>query len=175
MSLKAKLPPEAREGDGSELGYERTTTSPETVAHVMKARFERCHGCDTHMSGEVPVKRHAFPIDNCRGQRQSMRYYCQRLKSGLRQGFDIQTVFRFGHEGTGNIQVTNAPSPGAATRYSGFKYCQPAQRSAASLQRPEAPEGIRLVSLASTSISNGVIGQKRKMKDVYTDTPPDVC
>ena len=60
--MKAKLPPEAREGDGSELATKDIYICPNCGA-CHEGEVERCHGCDTHMAGEVPVKR-TLRIDN---------------------------------------------------------------------------------------------------------------
>lgn len=60
--MKAKLPPEVREGDGSELSTKDIYICPNCGA-CHQGEVERCHGCDTHMAGEVPIKR-TLRIDN---------------------------------------------------------------------------------------------------------------
>jgi hypothetical protein len=53
--MKAKLPPEVREGDGSELATKDIYICANCGA-CHEGEVERCHGCDAHMAGEVPIR-----------------------------------------------------------------------------------------------------------------------
>jgi Lhr-like helicase len=101
--LKAKLPPEVREGDGSELATKDIYICPNCGA-CHEEEVERCHGCDTHMAGEVPIKR-TLRIDNVEAA--PTERITANDEERVRQGFDIQTVFSWPRK-NGQLQVTNA-------------------------------------------------------------------
>lgn len=102
--MKAKLPPEVRGGDGSELATKDIYICPSCGA-CHEGEVERCHGCNAHMAGEIPIKR-TLRIDNVEAMP------AERISANdeerVRQGFDIQTVFSWPKKSDGQIQVTNA-------------------------------------------------------------------
>ena len=100
--IKAKLPPEAREGDGSELATNDIYICPNCGA-CHEGEVERCHGCDTHMADEVPVKR-TLKINNVEAS--PTERITANDEERVRQGFDIQTVFSWPRK-DGQLQVTN--------------------------------------------------------------------
>ena len=87
--MKAKLPPEVRTGDGSELATKDIYICPNCGA-CHEGEAERCHACDGHMAGEVPVKR-TLRIDNV--ETAPVERITANDEERVRQGFDIQTVF----------------------------------------------------------------------------------
>jgi hypothetical protein len=54
--MKAKLPPEVRAGDGSELATKDIYICPSCGA-CHEGQVERCHACNSPMAGELPVPR----------------------------------------------------------------------------------------------------------------------
>lgn len=101
--MKAKLPPEVRQGDGSELAtHDIYICSNCGAAH--EGEVERCHGCDNHMAGEVPIKK-TLRIDNVEAA--PTERITANDEERVRQGFDIQTVFSWPKK-DGQVQVTNA-------------------------------------------------------------------
>ncbi|MFQ5534956.1 MAG: DEAD/DEAH box helicase [Sphingomonadales bacterium] len=101
--MKAKLPPEVREGDGAELATKDIYICPSCGA-CHEGEVERCHGCDTPMAGEVPIKR-TLRIDNVEAA--PTERITANDEERVRQGFDIQTVFAWPRR-DGQVQVTNA-------------------------------------------------------------------
>lgn len=101
--MKAKLPPEARGGDGSELATKDIFICQECGA-CHEGEVERCHGCNEHMASEVPIKR-TLRIDNVEAM--PTERISANDEERVRQGFDIQTVFSWPRK-DGQIQVTEA-------------------------------------------------------------------
>lgn len=101
--MKAKLPPEARGGDGSELATKDIFICQECGA-CHEGEVERCHGCNAHMANEVPIKR-TLRIDNVEAM--PTERISANDEERVRQGFDIQTVFSWPRK-EGQIQVTEA-------------------------------------------------------------------
>lgn len=101
--MKAKLPPETRTSDGQELATHDITICPACGAAHEDER-ERCHACDTHMAGEVPVRR-TLRIDNVEAT--PAERITANDEERVRQGFDIQTVFAWPVK-HGRIDVTEA-------------------------------------------------------------------
>lgn len=101
--IKAKLPPEARSGDGSELATKDIFICQDCGA-CHEAEVERCHGCDAHMANEVPIKR-TLRIDNVEAM--PTERISANDEERVRQGFEIQTVFSWPRK-DGQLQVTNA-------------------------------------------------------------------
>ena len=101
--MKAKLPPEAREGDGSALATKDIFICSNCGA-CHEGEMERCHACDNPMAGEVPVKR-TLRIDNVEAS--PIERITANDEERVRQGFDIQTVFTWPKK-DGQLQVTSA-------------------------------------------------------------------
>ncbi len=122
--LKAKLPPEVREGDGSELATKDIYICPNCGA-CHEDEVERCHGCDTHMAGEVPIKR-TLRIDNVEAA--PTERITANDEERVRQGFDIQTVFAWPKK-DGQLQVTNAEFKCGETSLLALQYANSAEIS----------------------------------------------
>jgi len=101
--MKAKLPPEVRSADGSELNTKDIYICSHCGA-CHEGEVERCHACDNPMAGEVPVKR-TLRIDNVEA------LPAERITANdeerVRQGFEIQTVFSWPLK-HGRPQITEA-------------------------------------------------------------------
>ncbi|MES0175391.1 DEAD/DEAH box helicase [Mesorhizobium sp. M0006] len=87
--MKAKLPPEVRTGDGSELATRDIFICSNCGAYH-DGEVERCHACNAPMAGEVPVQR-TLRIDNVEAA--PVERITANDEERVRQGFDIQTVF----------------------------------------------------------------------------------
>ena len=122
--MKAKLPPEVREGDGSELATKDIYICPNCGA-CHEGEVERCHGCDTHMAGEVPIKR-TLRIDNVEAA--PTERITANDEERVRQGFDIQTVFAWPKK-DGKNQVTNAEFMCGDTSLLALQYANSAEIS----------------------------------------------
>jgi hypothetical protein len=122
--IKAKLPPEVREGDGSELATKDIYICPSCGA-CHEGEVERCHGCGTHMAGEVPVKR-TLRIDNVEAA--PTERITANDEERVRQGFDIQTVFTWPMK-DGQLQVTNAEFKCGETSLLALQYANSAEIS----------------------------------------------
>jgi Lhr-like helicase len=101
--LKAKLPPEVRTGDGSELAT-RDIFICSNCGACHDGEVERCHACNTPMAGEVPVQR-TLRIDNVEAA--PAERITANDEERVRQGFDIQTVFSWPKR-DGRVQITEA-------------------------------------------------------------------
>lgn len=122
--MKAKLPPEARKGDGSELAtHDIYICSNCGACH--EGEVERCHGCDTHMAGEVPIKR-TLRIDNVEAS--PIERITANDEERVRQGFDIQTVFSWPTK-DGQLQVTSADFKCGETSLLSLQYANSAEIS----------------------------------------------
>lgn len=102
--MKAKLPPEAREGDGSELAT-RDIYICGTCGAAHDGEVERCHACDAPMSGETPIQR-TLRIDNV--ETAPAERITANDEERVRQGFDIQTVFSWPRSQNGQLRLTSA-------------------------------------------------------------------
>lgn len=102
--MKAKLPPQLREGDGSELAT-RDIYICANCGASHEGEVERCHGCNASMAGEVPVKK-TLRIDNVEAA--PTERITANDEERVRQGFDIQTVFSWPRKADGSVEVTNA-------------------------------------------------------------------
>lgn len=87
--VKAKLPPEARSGDGSDLATKDIYIC-ENCGASHEGEVERCHACDSSMAGALPVQR-TLRIDNVEAA--PTERITANDEERVRQGFDIQTVF----------------------------------------------------------------------------------
>lgn len=101
--VKAKLPPEVRTGDGSELAT-RDIFICSNCGACHDAEVERCHACNAPMAGEVPVQR-TLRIDNVEAA--PVERITANDEERVRQGFDIQTVFSWPKR-EGRVQITEA-------------------------------------------------------------------
>jgi hypothetical protein len=101
--MKAKLPPEARTGDGSELATKDLFICSNCGA-CHEGEMERCHACNSPMAGEIPVQR-TLRIDNV--ETAPTDRITANDEERVRQGFDIQTVFSWPTR-DGKLQVTAA-------------------------------------------------------------------
>lgn len=101
--MKAKLPPEARTSEGSELATKDIFICPNCGAcHDSEA--ERCHACDSSMAGQTPIQR-TLRIDNVEAT--PAERITANDEERVRQGFDIQTVFSWPRR-DGRLEVTVA-------------------------------------------------------------------
>ena len=87
--MKAKLPPEVRTGDGSELAT-RDIFICSNCGACHDGEVERCHACNAPMAGEMPVQR-TLRIDNVEAA--PTERITANDEERVRQGFEIQTVF----------------------------------------------------------------------------------
>ena len=101
--MKAKLPPEVRTGDGTELATKDIFICPNCGA-CHEDEVERCHACDSPMSGEALVQR-TLRIDNVEAA--PAERITANDEERVRQGFDIQTVFSWPRK-NGRPQITEA-------------------------------------------------------------------
>lgn len=101
--MKAKLPPEVRTGDGSELAT-RDIYLCSNCGACHDSEVERCHACKNPMAGEVPVQR-TLRIDNVEAA--PAERITANDEERVRQGFDIQTVFSWPRR-DGRAQTTEA-------------------------------------------------------------------
>ena len=101
--MKAKLPPEVRTGDGTELATKDIFICPNCGA-CHEEEVERCHACDSPMSGEGLVQR-TLRIDNVEAA--PAERITANDEERVRQGFDIQTVFAWPRK-NGRPQITEA-------------------------------------------------------------------
>lgn len=122
--MKAKLPPELRNGDGSELVTKDIYICPNCGA-CHDGEVERCHGCDAHMAGEIPIKR-TLRIDNVEAM--PTERISANDEERVRQGFDIQTVFSWPKK-DGQIQVTTAEFVSDETPIFALQYANSAEIS----------------------------------------------
>lgn len=122
--MKAKLPPEVRQGDGSELATKDIYICSNCGASH-EGEVERCHGCDRHMAGEVPIKK-TLRIDNVEAA--PTERITANDEERVRQGFDIQTVFSWPKR-DGQAQVTNAKFVCEETSLLSLQYANSAEIS----------------------------------------------
>ncbi|EPX87822.1 Distinct helicase family [Rubellimicrobium thermophilum DSM 16684] len=101
--MKAKLPPEVRTTDGSDLATKDIFICSSCGA-CHEGEVERCHACNAPMAGEVPVQR-TLRIDNVEAA--PAERITANDEERVRQGFDIQTVFAWPRK-AGRVQVTEA-------------------------------------------------------------------
>ncbi|MGE0005651.1 MAG: DEAD/DEAH box helicase [Parvibaculaceae bacterium] len=101
--VKAKLPPEVRTGDGSELAA-RDIYICSNCGACHDSEVERCHACNNPMASEVPVQR-TLRIDNVEAA--PAERITANDEERVRQGFDIQTVFSWPRR-DGRMQITEA-------------------------------------------------------------------
>ncbi len=101
--MKAKLPPEVRTGDGSELATKDIFICSNCGA-CHEGEVERCHACGSPMAGEIPVQ-HTLRIDNVEAAPTDR--ITANDEERVRQGFDIQTVFSWPKR-DGQVQIAEA-------------------------------------------------------------------
>jgi len=122
--VKAKLPPEVRTGDGSELATKDIFICSNCGA-CHEGEVERCHACDSPMAGEVPVQR-TLRIDNV--ETAPADRITANDEERVRQGFDIQTVFSWPKR-DGRLQVTEADFRCGETSILALQYANSAEIS----------------------------------------------
>ena len=101
--MKAKLPPEVRTADGSELATKDIFICQNCGASH-EGEVERCHACNTSMAGQIPIQR-TLRIDNVEGAPADR--ITANDEERVRQGFDIQTVFSWPRR-DGRLEVIEA-------------------------------------------------------------------
>jgi Lhr-like helicase len=101
--MKAKLPPEVRTGDGTELATKDIYICANCGA-CHEGEVERCHACNSPMDNKEPVPR-TLRIDNVEAA--PAERITANDEERVRQGFDVQTVFSWPKR-DGRIQVTEA-------------------------------------------------------------------
>lgn len=164
--MKAKLPPEVRTGDGSELAT-RDIFICSNCGACHDGEVERCHACNAPMAGEVPVQR-TLRIDNVEAA--PVERITANDEERVRQGFDIQTVFSWPMR-DGRPQVTE-----------GEFRCDDA--SILTLQYANSAEISRINKGLKRRANQTVFGfyidprsgywTKSEDEDVDVDVPPDV-
>ena len=164
--MKAKLPPQAHKGDGSELATKDIYICPNCGA-CHEGEVERCHGCDTHMAGEVPIKR-TLRIDNVEAA--PVERITANDEERVRQGFDIQTVFAWPTK-DGQLQVTNAEFKCGDTTLLALQYANSAEISR--LNKGLKRRRNKTVLGFNIDPRTGYWA-KAEDEDAETDTPPDV-
>ncbi|MBD9560649.1 DEAD/DEAH box helicase [Ensifer sp. ENS03] len=101
--MKAKLPPEVRTGDGSELAT-RDIFICSNCGACHDGEVERCHACNTSISDKDSVQR-TLRIDNVEAM--PAERITANDEERVRQGFEIQTVFSWPKR-DGRVQITEA-------------------------------------------------------------------
>ena len=122
--MKAKLPPEVRTGDGSELATKDIFICSDCGA-CHEGEVERCHACDAPMAGEVAVQR-TLRIDNVEAAPADR--ITANDEERVRQGFDIQTVFSWPTR-DGRLQITEADFRCGETSILALQYANSAEIS----------------------------------------------
>jgi Lhr-like helicase len=164
--LKAKLPPETRTGDGSELATKDVFICSNCGA-CHEGEAERCHACNSSITDKGKVQR-TLRIDNVEAA--PAERITANDEERVRQGFDIQTVFSWPRK-DGRVQVTEAE----------FR-CDDA--SALTLQYANSAEISRINKGLKRRKDQTVFGfnidprtgywAKAEDEDSDVDTPPDV-
>lgn len=121
---KAKLPPEVRSVDGTELNTKDIYICSNCGA-CHEGEVERCHACDNPMAGEVPVKR-TLRIDNVEAM--PAERITANDEERVRQGFEIQTVFSWPLK-HGRPQITEAEFKQGETSLLTLQYANSAEIS----------------------------------------------
>ncbi|MBY3060369.1 DEAD/DEAH box helicase [Rhizobium leguminosarum] len=101
--MKAKLPPEVRTGDGSELAT-RDIFICSNCGACHDGEVERCHACNTPITDKDAVKR-TLRIDNVEAT--PAERITANDEERVRQGFEIQTVFSWPKR-DGRVHITEA-------------------------------------------------------------------
>ncbi len=122
--MKAKLPPEVRTADGSELATKDIFICSNCGA-CHEGEVERCHACDSPMAGEIPVQR-TLRIDNVEAAPADR--ITANDEERVRQGFDIQTVFSWPKR-DGRLQITEADFRCGETAILSLQYANSAEIS----------------------------------------------
>lgn len=122
--MKAKLPPEARTSDGSELATKDIFICSNCGA-CHEGEIERCHACDAPMASEIPVQR-TLRIDNVEAAPADR--ITANDEERVRQGFDIQTIFSWPKR-DGRSQVIEADFRCGETSLFSLQYANSAEIS----------------------------------------------
>ena len=121
---KAKLPPEVRTSDGSELATKDIFICFHCGACHEK-EVECCHACGQSMANEVPVQR-TLRIDNVEAAPATR--ITANDEERIRQGFDIQTVFSWPRQHD-RLQITEADFRCGGTTILTLQYANSAEIS----------------------------------------------
>lgn len=164
--MKAKLPPEARTSDGSDLATKDIYICSNCGA-CHETEVERCHACSAPMAGELPVKQ-TLRIDNVEAA--PAERITANDEERVRQGFDIQTIFSWPRQ-DGRLQITEAD-------------CRIGETPLLSLQYANSAEISRLNKGLKRRKNQTVFGfnidprsgywAKSEDEDPEVDVPPDV-
>lgn len=115
--IKAKLPPEARMIDGTDLSTRDIYICP-SCGGCHEAEVERCHACNASMADETPIRR-TLRIDNVEAA--PVERITANDEDRVRQGFDIQTVFtwpvRHGHLDITEAELCCSDTPLLSLQY----------------------------------------------------------
>lgn len=122
--MKAKLPPEARTSDGSDLATKDIYICSNCGA-CHETEVERCHACNAPMAGEIPVKQ-TLRIDNVEAA--PAERITANDEERVRQGFDIQTIFSWPRQ-DGRLQITEADCRNGETSILALQYANSAEIS----------------------------------------------
>ena len=122
--VKAKLPPEALSSDGQGLATRDIAICPNCGA-AHDGEVERCHACNAVMAGALPVKR-TLRIDNVEAI--PVERITANDEERIRQGFEIQTVFKWPTR-HGSIEVTEAEFRSGDTTLLTLQYANSAEIS----------------------------------------------
>ncbi len=165
--MKAKLPPEVRTGDGSELATKDIFICSNCGA-CHEGEVERCHACGSGMAGEVPVKR-TLRIDNVEAAPTDR--ITANDEERVRQGFDIQTVFSWPKR-DGRLQITEGDFRCGETSVLSLQYANSAEIS-------RINKGLRRRKNQSVFGFNidprSGYWAKSEDEDPEVDVPPDVA
>lgn len=163
--MKAKLPPEARTSDGSELATKDIYICSNCGA-CHEVESECCHACNSSMAGEIPVRR-TLRIDNVEAA--PAERITANDEERVRQGFDIQTIFSWPRQ-DGRLQITEAE-------------CRCGENSLLALQYANSAEISRLNKGLKRRKDQSVFGfnidprsgywAKSEDEDPDVDVPPD--
>ena len=164
--MKAKLPPQTPDADGSELATKDIYICGNCGA-CHEGEVELCHGCSAHMAGEVPIKR-TLRIDNVEAA--PTERITANDEERVRQGFDIQTVFSWPRNGD-QLQVTNAEYKCGETSLLALQYANSAEISR--LNKGLKRRKDQTVFGFNIDPRTGYWA-KTEDEDTETDTPPDV-
>lgn len=164
--MKAKLPPEVRTADGSELATKDIYICANCGA-CHEAEVERCHACNSSMAGEIPIKK-TLRIDNVEAA--PAERITANDEERVRQGFDIQTIFSWPRQ-DGRLQITEAE-------------CRCGENSILSMQYANSAEISRLNKGLKRRKERTVFGfnidprsgywAKSEDEDPDVDVPPDM-
>jgi len=122
--IKAKLPPELREGDSTNLTT-RDVYICSNCGASHEGEPERCHACNSPMAGHIPIE-HTLRIDNVEAA--PAERITANDEERVRQGFDVRTVFSWPRR-DGQVQITEADFKIGETSLFALQYANGAEIS----------------------------------------------